>query len=94
MYDCLIPKLKAHRRFSLAKNKGFSIPDFIAQKRILELEYKLEQSKMPKLERENIILSAKVEQLESEAEILKWYSDMVNAGIDTKNLVVEFQDLQ
>ena len=49
---------------------------------------------MPKLERENTILSAKVEQLESEAEILKWYSHMVDVGIDTKNLVVKFQDLQ
>ena len=31
LYDCLIPKLKEHRRFKLMKDSEFSIADFNAQ---------------------------------------------------------------
>ena len=31
LYDCLIPKLKEHRRFKLTKDSEFSIADFNAQ---------------------------------------------------------------
>ena len=42
-FDCLIPKLKEHRRFKLLKDTEFSIADVKAQQRVKQLEYELEQ---------------------------------------------------
>ena len=38
LYDCLIPKLKEHRRFKIVKDSKFSIADFNAQLKARELE--------------------------------------------------------
>ena len=42
LYDCLVPRLKEHRRYRITKDSEFSIADFKAQKRIRELDYELE----------------------------------------------------
>ena len=41
LYDCLIPKLKEHRRFRITQDSEFSISDFMTQKRIRTLELEL-----------------------------------------------------
>jgi len=43
LYDCLVPALKQHRRLKVKKDSEFSIEDFKAKKRVLELEWLLEQ---------------------------------------------------
>ena len=43
-FDCLVPKLKEHRRFKLikGKNDSFSIADFKALHQVKQWEYSLE----------------------------------------------------
>lgn len=60
LYDCLIPKLKEHRRFKIFKDSVFSIEDFREIKKIREIEFSLNKSRLPKVLRENIELEDKV----------------------------------
>ena len=39
LYNCLIPKLKEHRRYKVTKDSQFSIVDFNAQMKARDLEY-------------------------------------------------------
>ena len=47
LYDCLIPKLKEHRRFKLTKDSEFSIADFNAQLKARQIEQNLEKKQLP-----------------------------------------------
>ena len=39
LYDCLMPQLREHRKFRIAKDAQFSIEDFNAQLKIRTLEH-------------------------------------------------------
>ena len=41
LYDCLVPMLKRHRRFRIAENTKFSIPDYQTQKKVYQLKFDL-----------------------------------------------------
>ena len=45
---------------------------------------------MPKLQRENLNLKKKVAQLEEENKIVQWYLEVLEGGVDTKEIVREF----
>ena len=34
LYDCLVPMIKEHRKFSITKNTKFCVADFEAQKKV------------------------------------------------------------
>lgn len=43
LYDCLVPKIKEHRRFRINRDSIFSIADMKAVQRVRELDYELEK---------------------------------------------------
>ena len=86
-YDCLVPKLREHRRFRILKDADFSIADFKEQVRVKNLELMLEKKKLPKLQKENAEMAEKIKELESELEIVQWYLTVMEDGIDTKEVV-------
>ena len=53
LYDCLIPKLREHRRFRIKKDEKFSIADFKACVTIRNLEYDIKMLEVSKLTEEN-----------------------------------------
>ena len=42
LYDCMVPKLKEHRRFRIQKDSPFSLADFKMQLKIKEYENSME----------------------------------------------------
>ena len=38
-FQCLVPMLKEHRRFKLAADSTFSVSDFKAKQKVVQLEY-------------------------------------------------------
>ena len=52
-YDCLIPKIKEHRRFRVKKEDKFSIDDFNTRLKLKRIEAELEHNNLPKLREEN-----------------------------------------
>ena len=73
LYNCLIPKLKEHRRFRVDKNEVFSIADFNATLEVRRLEAELARLQVPELVKKNTHLTMKVEQLEEELKIVQFY---------------------
>ena len=53
LYDCLLPKLKEHRRFRIQKDAVFSVSDFKAQLKIKQYDSQLEQKRLPLLLKTN-----------------------------------------
>ena len=49
-----------------------------------ELEYELEQLRLPMLQEQNAALKLKVSHYESELEIVKWYIQVFEDGHDTR----------
>jgi len=94
MYDCLIPKIKEHRRFRISKDTPFSIADFKSQQKILEMQQYLEQRSMPRALLEIEAQKKKIFQLESELAVVQWYLATIEAGVDTRNIVEEYSILR
>ena len=94
LYDCLVPTLKEHRRFKINLQDNFNINDFKTQQRVKELEWNLHQSRLPHLEKKNEMLEAKVKQLEDELSIVNWYISIMEDGINTKEVVKNYQALK
>ena len=46
-FDCLVPKIKEHRRFRVTKDDKFSIEDFKTKLKLKRLEAELERQAMP-----------------------------------------------
>lgn len=90
LYDCLIPKIKAYRKLQIRPEIIVGADDFKAQSKVLQLEYELEQKRVPILTEENGRLKETVEQLRSEVAIVEWYLATMEDGIDTKELGKEY----
>lgn len=56
----------------------------------MQLEYELEQKRVPILTEENGRLKETVEQLRNEVKIVEWYLATMEDGIDTKELGKEY----
>lgn len=61
---------------------------------IKRIELETQKIQLPKYVAENKILKKKVEQLESELEIVNWYLTILEKGIDTQKIVEEYDNLQ
>ena len=94
LYDCLVPRIKEHRRFRITQDSPFSIADFKAQQTIRQLDYEIEKKRLPRALEENAILRHKVTQMESECDIVRWYLSTMERGVDTKIVVKEFATLR
>ena len=94
LYDSLVPKLREHRRFKLLANAEFSLADFKIQQKVRSLEYELEKKKLPTLIEHNEMMKAKIEQLNEELDIVKWYSRIMEKGVNTRELVKEHYELK
>jgi len=64
LYDCLVPRIKEHRRSKINMQDKFSINELKELQYTKELELELQRSQMPKLMEENGLLYDKVKQLE------------------------------
>ena len=91
LYNCLVPKLQEQRRFTI--HQEFSIADFKAQQKIFQMQLELENQRLPRMEIENAGMRTRINQLEKELEIVQWYLDVLEQGIDTKQIVKEFVKL-
>ena len=58
------------------------------------LEARLEKQELPKLRADNATMAAKIEQLENELFIVKWYMDVMEEGVDTKEIVEKYSVLK
>ena len=52
-----------------------------------QLEYELEEQRLPKMQEKNIALKNKVAQYEKELEVVKWYIEVFENGNDTKDIM-------
>ena len=93
-YDCLVPLLKEQRRFKIMPDTTMTIQDFKSQLKTLQLQRELEQQRIPRLIEENGKLSAQVKQLLAELEIVHWYKDALDDGIDSREILQEYSELK
>ena len=93
LYDCLIPKLREHRRFRIIKDDQFSMKDFIVQHKLRTLERELEKRELPKVQEEIKALRQKVEAYENNCSIVEWYLSVMEEGIDTREVVQKYHEL-
>ena len=94
LYDSLIPKLREHRKFRIPMGKQNFIEDFKSQMQVRQMEQDLEQRKLPEKSFECEMLKCKLRQFEKEAELVKWYINIMEEGIDTKEIVTKFKQLK
>ena len=90
LYDCLVPTLKEHRRFTLKKFEKFSVEDMVAKKTAQQLDWQLAQMRQPALIKENDMLKGRVATLENECSVVKWYLEAMEGGLDTHLVVKEY----
>ena len=93
LYDCLVPKLKEHRRLIRPKDYIQTIYDYQAKQQASHYEYELEKKRMPKLLHENGLLKARIEQLEVELELVAWQVEVMEDGLDTREVVKRYTEL-
>ena len=93
LYDCMVPKLKEHRRFKIQKDSPFSLADFKMQLKIKEYENSMEVRQLPRLKQEHLEAIDKIKYLESELDIVKWYIAVMEDGKDTKKIMEEHYNL-
>lgn len=91
LYDSLIPKLREHRKFRLFSETPFSVEDFKSQLRVRELEHDNNKQKLYDKLVECEMLKQKVEQVESESSIVKWYIRFMEDGIDSKQILEQYE---
>ena len=58
------------------------------------LELQLEKKELPKLKKENAMMAEKIKSLENETDIVKWYLEVMEDGVDTRELVEKYADLK
>ena len=86
LFNCLIPKLKEQERFYTKHDKDSTTQNLEYQIRINQQNILLADRKVPKLEHENEKLKKQVEMKNKELEIVQYYLDVLESGIDTKKL--------
>ena len=94
LYDCLIPKIKEHRRFKLLPDAKFSVADFNAQLKVRQYEAELEKKRLPRLVQANADLQGKCKAYENELEVVNWYLEVMEEGLDTRDMVGQFHALK
>ena len=90
LYDCLVPKLREHRRFKVLKDQPFSIDDFKAQLKVRQLEAEIQQSQLPDKINECELLKEKIAQMENEEDLVKWYINVMENGVNAKNVIYQY----
>ena len=90
LYDGLLPQLIENRRFAIKKDEQFSIRDFTAQQQVLTMQWKVSQSRVPGLENENYKLKGQLRASQHELSSIKFWIDLMEDGVDTKQLVKEY----
>lgn len=97
LYDCLTPLIKEHRRFKLdigKIRKIYSRADYHSKQKVEQLKADERAQNYPRVIKENGQLRARVTQLENELSIVEWYLDVLEQGIDTKEIIVEYTKLK
>jgi hypothetical protein len=94
LFDCLVPSMKEFRRYKINLNDKFTVADFKVQQEVKMLEWDLHRSRMPVLIEDNDYLARKNEQLMKELEIVNWYIRVMEDGLDTKELIKKYYNLQ
>ena len=79
LYDCLIPRIREHRKLKLRpeNTKEELREDFKAQQEVLILQLKVLGHPSPKLIKENGEMKDIIEQLENESIVIKWLTNIV-----------------
>lgn len=93
-YDCLVPKIKEHRRFKLQRDAKFSLADFKSQYKVRQLDIELEKLRQPKLEEKCRLQAEMIKEYESEVAIVKWYMEVMEHGVDTKDVCEKYTKLR
>ena len=100
LYDCLIPKLREHRKLSLPPEIYYStqnlMDDIRAKQKVLSLELELKQNNLPKYQRKLEKAKKKAHQLKKETQIIDWLSKAVESNfiLDAGNILEEFDELK
>ena len=85
LYDCLLPKLKEHRKFKVLDSVKFVqylIDDYKNKREALEAELKIKNyhARIYELETENKRLRQEVSQKHNEISVVDWYLEIMEAG--------------
>ena len=94
MYDCLIPRLKEHRRFKIFKDSIMTTADFQAIQAVREIERELKIAQLPSVKAELQIEKKKTTQLKEEFDVIQWYITLFEDGKDSKEVIEEYYELR
>ena len=87
LYDCLIPKIREHRRLKVFRDSPYSVEDFRAQLKVRQLEAEIQQSQLPEKVKECELLKEKIAQMQSEGDLVQWYINVMESGVNTKTVI-------
>ena len=94
LYDCLIPKLKEQRRLIRPLDYAETVEDFMYKSKVMHYELELSKKRVPRLLQELGEKSAKIKRLEEELKIVDWYLKCMEKGIDSKQILKEYDELE
>ena len=94
LFDCLVPEIEAFRQLGQPITEQKFRANYEAKLQYAKVKLELHVSREPKLTKENIKMKKRLEKLEEEFQIVKWYIDVLEGGFDTKNLLKDFVQAQ
>ena len=94
MYDCLVPVLREHRRFKIMPDTSMTVEDFKSQLKVIQLRREEDSERVPRLIEENANLTAQNKQLLDELEIVNWYREVIDGGVNSREVLSDYVDLK
>ena len=94
LYNCLIPKIKEHRRFRIQTDSKFSIEDFKAQIKVKQLQLDLENSQFPRIMKENEEMVKEIIAMNNDLKIVKFYEEVMHDGVNIREIVMKYSLLK
>ena len=94
LYNPLIAGAKEHRRIIIPKASQISIEDVNAKSEALRYQHGIDSMNVKKVRKENEKLRFEHRMKEYKLEILNWYLEVMEEGIDTKEVTHKYLELK
>ena len=73
---------------------SMTVEDFKSQLKVIQLRREEDSERVPRLIEENANLSAQNKQLLDELEIVNWYREVIDGGVNSREVLSDYVDLK
>ena len=73
---------------------SMTVEDFKSQLKVIQLRREEDSERVPRLIEENANLTAQNKQLLDELEIVNWYREVIDGGVNSREVLSDYVDLK